>query len=154
MARHIFKLLSFMIAGFFWIAESLIHYLFFGAPDIDVVPVDANEMWMRVVIVVLMLIFGTYIDHYMAVIRKKEREKVEIYEAMIYTSHNILNNFLNQMQYVKLRIDQCEDLDPQALVAFDAIVEEASGHIRQLERVPSLTKEEIKASVKPTSSFV
>lgn len=147
MARHLFKSLSLLIAGFFWIGESLIHYLFFHAATIDLIPMDPNEMWMRLVIVVLTLIIGVYADHYMVVLSRKEREKVEVYEAMLHSSHNILNNFLNQMQYVRLKAKECEGLDPQVLATFDEIVAEASGHIRQLERIPSLTKEDIEAAV-------
>jgi hypothetical protein len=151
MAKHIFKLLSLLVAGLFWLTESLLHYLFFHADAIETVPADPHEMWMRVLVVVLMLIFGAYIDHYMAVIRKKEREKADIYEAMLYTSHNILNNFLNQMQYVRIKVKECEDLDPEVLETFDAIVDETSSHIRKLEKIPSITQEDIKASVQPRS---
>jgi len=147
MQHHKFKIASLLFAGGFWLMESLIHLLFFHAARYELLPRDPNEIWMRMVLVLLLLTCGVYVDHHMEMKRRKEQEKTDIYEAMIYSTHNILNNFLNQMQLMKMAAKRCDGFDPRALILFDEIVEEAVTLIDRLSHVSNLTREEIQAAV-------
>ena len=148
MNKHKFKIVAVLIALGFWVLESLLHVLFFNDPQMEILPTDPNELWMRILIILLLVAFGSYVDIYMRMLKKKEEEKVDVYEAMIYSSHNILNNFLHQMQIVKLAAKDCEDFDKRTLVVFDEIVDEAVTLIDKLGNVPNLTREDIQAAVR------
>ena len=148
MNNYKFKLVAVLIALGFWVLESLLHVLFFNDSHMEIIPNDANEIWMRILIILLLLAFGSFVDIHMRLLTKKEEEKTDVYEAMIYSSHNILNIFLHQMQIVKLAAKDCEDFDKRTLVVFDEIVDEAVMLIDKLGQVPSLTREDIQAAVR------
>jgi len=102
---------------------------------------------MRGFVVAIIILFGGYIEYHMRRIREKEKEKIDIYVAMLRSSNHILNNFLNQMQIMKIEAEQCQDFNKDILGAYDIIASEANELIRNLEEIPSLTKEDILGTV-------
>ena len=75
MEKHKFKSISLGIAVVFWLAESALHRLFFGGTHFDFVPGELNELWMRILIVLLVIAFGSYMDMHVCSLRQKEKEK-------------------------------------------------------------------------------
>ena len=81
-----------------------LHYFVYDEPGLELIPDDFNELWMRLVIVCLIVLFGLYAD---AVTRKrmiqeKQLAALKTYNSMIYATHHILNNLLNQMQLFRI----------------------------------------------------
>ena len=81
--------------------------------------------------------------------KEKEQEKIGIYAAMLSSTHHILNNFLNQMQLVKITADNTPGFDKKVLDLYDTIMQDAEKQIQELSNLPEITEETIKESVKP-----
>ena len=81
--------------------------------------------------------------------KEKEQEKIGIYTAMLSSAHHILNNFLNQMQIVKITADNTPGFDKKVLDLYDTIMQDAEKQIQELSNLPEITEETIKESVKP-----
>jgi len=149
MDKYMVRVVTFIAIAFFWTAESLLHRFIFDHNQFALFPTDSNELWMRALVVAIIILFGGFVDYHMRRVREKEKEKNDIYFAMLHSSSHILNNFLNQMQLMKIEADRCQDFDRDVLDAYDSIVDEASELIRNLKTVPFLTEENILASVAP-----
>ncbi|HHL35271.1 MAG TPA: hypothetical protein ENJ30_12990 [Desulfobulbaceae bacterium] len=78
-----------------------------------------------------------------------EQEKITIYTAMLSSAHHILNNFLNQMQLVKITADNTPGFDPRVLDLYDTIMHDAEKQMQELSNLTEITEETIKDSVKP-----
>ena len=100
MNRYTSSIAGFFIALGFWFFDSSMHYLFYGEEKFEFIPDDFNELWMRIVIVVLIFLFGLYSDYasQKLIRREKELEALQVYNSMTNATHHILNNLLNQMQ--------------------------------------------------------
>ena len=80
---------------------------------------------------------------------KIEEEKIIVYTAMLSSAHHILNNFLNQMQLVKITADNTPGFDPRVLDLYDSIMNDAEQQMHKLSNLTEITEETIKESVKP-----
>ena len=80
---------------------------------------------------------------------KIEFEKIEIYKAMMSSTHHILNNFLNQIQLFKMTAEDTPGFDPEVLTLYDQTIEEASVQIDALGSVTNINELSIRASVAP-----
>ena len=149
MKTYKFRIIGLIIAAVYWIVESVIHLIVFNDESFEIIPSKINELWMRSLIVIIILIFSSYVDSYIRKIREKEKEKVDIYNAMLKSCHHIINNFLNQMQIVKMEAEECEGFDKDILDEYDAISDEATSLIKKLESVPHLSAKNIMTSVLP-----
>jgi len=78
-----------------------------------------------------------------------EIEKIKIYKAMLYSSHHVLNNFLNKMQYFKMTAEEMPEFNPKVLVLFDSTIDEASEQIQALSNISKIDEASIHASVLP-----
>ena len=151
MKNKIFSIVAFVIALSFWIFEALIHYFIFGDPIFELIPHDSNEFWMRVLIVILIIGFGIFADYYSRklLIAQKKIEASQIYGSMIYATHHILNNLLNQIQVFKIEAQNCKDFNPDVIKLFDDSTKEASELIKRLSEVEQITEKNIWSSVDP-----
>lgn len=138
------------ITAFLWLFAVLIFEI--DVFEMFVETLQAFEEWeVDEVIIPMLILVGAYV----ADIRQKnqkqklEMEKKKIYEAMLSSSHHILNNCLNQMQIIKLAAEKTPGFDPQVLKMYDQIVEEANTQIKRLGEVLELDGESIKSSVRP-----
>ena len=149
MDKYMIKLVAVVAIAFFWSAESFLHRFIFDYNEFTLWPTDSNELWMRLLVVTIIILFGGFIEYHMRRVGEKEKEKRDVYVAMLHSSNHILNNFLNQMQLMRIEASQCQGFDRDVLDAYDRIVVEAGELIHNLQTVPSLTKESILASVSP-----
>ncbi len=82
-------------------------------------------------------------------LKKIEVQKAKIYKAMLFSTHHILNNFLNQVQYFKLIAERTPGFDPKILKMYDQSMESAKTQIELLSNVTHLDEETIRDSVTP-----
>ena len=80
---------------------------------------------------------------------KIEEEKINVYTAMLSSAHHILNNFLNQMQLVKITADNTPGFDQRVLDLYDRIMHDAEKQMQKLGNLTEISEETIKESVKP-----
>ena len=139
------------LAALFWFFDAVVHYFIYGEPEFEFFPTDFNELWMRTTIITLLILFGMYADYSARklLMKEKELEAARIYKSMIYASHHILNNLLNQMQIVKMEALNSKDFDKKFIGYYDAAFDEATDLIKKLSEVDNITEEDIWASIDP-----
>jgi len=76
-------------------------------------------------------------------------ERSKVYRAMLSSSYHVLNNFLNQMQIIKLEAEKSDDFDPEILSLYGKIVEDAQNQLDALSKVTDITEKQIKGSIHP-----
>lgn len=148
-----FSIISIFIAFVFWFFDASVHYFVYGEEQFEYFPEDLNELWMRIVIIVLLILFGIFTDYYSRklLITHKQLEASRIYTSMMHATHHILNNLLNQMQLFKLEAQKSKDFDKRVIALYDNAIDEASDLIKRLSQVENITEENIWASVDPKS---
>lgn len=151
MKNKTYGIAGFIIAIMFWFSDASIHYFVYGEPEFEFIPRDFNELWMRIVIVSLIVLFGLYADYSTKkqLINERRLEAARIYNSMIHASHHILNNLLNQMQLFKYEAQHCNNFDREILKLYDDAFDEAKDLIRRLSEVEHITDDNIWASIAP-----
>lgn len=151
MKRRIFTIVCLVISFTFWFSDSLLHFYIYGEPKFEIIPNDTNELWMRSVIVVLLIVFGVLSDSYSRrlVFEEKQSEAINIYNSMLTASHHILNNLLNQMQIVKLEALKSKEFNQDVIREYDIAFNDAVELIDKLSSVEKITSKNIEDSVYP-----
>lgn len=78
-----------------------------------------------------------------------EKEKTKIYRAMMFSTHHILNNFLNNMQLFKMTAEDTPEFDPDVLSLYDVVIKDTSTQIEELGSITTIDELSIHASVTP-----
>ena len=135
----------------FWFFDAAIHHFIYEEPQFEFLPDDFNELWMRVVIILLIILLGIYADSITRklLIKEKQLEAARIYTSMIRASQHILNNLLNQMQLFKLEALKSNDFDREIIKLYDNAIDEAGYLIKSLSEVKNITDDNIWDSVGP-----
>lgn len=156
MKKKMFTIAAFLMALVFWFFDSFIHHFLYKEPEFHIIPDDFNELWMRAVIVILIMLFGIFSDYFInrIMFKEKQLEVVYVYSAMIYASHHILNNLLNQMRLFKMEAQRSKDFDRDVIALYDNAIKEASDLMDTLTKVKDASEESIytPVSVKDLSS--
>ena len=64
MNNKVFTIAGFVLASIFWLFESSVHYLIFEESQFEFIPGELNELWMRIIIFLLIMIFGIFADFF------------------------------------------------------------------------------------------
>ena len=156
MKKKLFTIAAFLMAVVFWFFDSFIHHFLYKEPEFHIIPDDFNELWMRAVIVILIMLFGIFSDYFInrIMFKEKQLEVVYVYSAMIYASHHILNNLLNQMRLFKMEALRSRDFDRDVINLYENAIKEASDLMDTLSKVKDASEESIytPVSVKDLSS--
>lgn len=142
--EHRFKGIGAVFSAIYWFSDSLIHFFTSEEVHFEWVPNDIHELWMRAIIILLVVITSSYADHYTYLLRKKDQEKLDVFNETVRASHHILNNLLNQMIYYKILAEESHDFDHDELVKFDNMLNDAKAQILALEHIQTLTVDNIK----------
>ena len=68
---------------------------------------------------------------------------------MLFGVHHILNNFLNQMQYFKIKAEATPGFEEDVIKLYDQMIEEATKQVAAMGDVAELDEESIRNSVIP-----
>jgi len=149
MRNRVFTISASIIAIIFWFSDALIHYFIYKEPKFEIIPDDFNELWMRIVIIILLILMGVVADYYSKkiLIAQKQLEAARIYDSMIYASHHIINNLLNQMELFKLEAKKSKDFNPEVMQYFDLSIDESKDLLRKLSRIENVTDFDILDSI-------
>lgn len=151
MKKNTFALIGLGVAVLFWLFDSYVHYVVYGEAEFEFIPADLNELWMRIMISVLIVLFGLFADYFTKklIIKERELKAAHVYNSMVYATHHILNNLLNQMQLVKYEAQKSKDFDQDIIKHYDKCINEAKDLIEKLSSVEEITGDNIWASVDP-----
>jgi len=146
--KHNYFVISIVLAVIFWFLDSSIHWLL-SDHAFELIPDEANELWMRVLIVTLLVSFGFYASDQTKRLLAKEEEKRRIFKATVYSTQHILNNLLNQLILFKMEMDESDDFSEETKDLFTEILNTSAFQVQKLSAVENITEDEIKASVYP-----
>ena len=147
MTNRIFTIASGVVAIIFWFFESAMHYFVHEEPQFEIIPSASNELWMRIIIVLLITLFGILSDYFTNKIIHKQMEVARTYNSMLHVSQHIMNNLLNQMELFKLEALKQEGFDQDVLKLYDNSINEASDLIETLSKVEDISEGHIWGSV-------
>ena len=149
MKNKMLTIVASLISVGFWFFDSSVHYFLYDEPNFEFIPSEFNELWMRVVIVSLILLFGIFGDYFTnsIVMREKQLEVARTYNGMIQASLHILVNVLNQMQLFKLEAQKSKDFDREVIKFYDNAIDEASNLVESLSRLQDVTERTIGPSL-------
>lgn len=150
MNRHKFSLLGLGLALLYWFGESVIHRFIYAEEFFEIVPSDVNEIWMRLLIIVLIIGFGFFADNRASKIKRTEQEKHQVYVATVRSSQHILNNLMNQMQLAFLDLDKEHCLESETRKLLERSIRESKQQVERLSSVSDISSESIEDSVRPT----
>jgi hypothetical protein len=136
-----FTIIAFVMAFIYWFIEGSIHYFIFEEPEFEFIPHESHEIWMRIVITFLIMLLGIYADSFIHKIVLKQLEVAGIYHKVIHTSHQTLDNLLQQMQLFRMEALKSADFDRDVFNYFDNAIQQASDLIVTLSKVEKVTKE-------------
>jgi len=149
MRQRRFTFFGICLALLYWIAESVVHRYIYAEDFFELVPSDLNEIWMRVLIIILLVGFGVFADNRAATIRNKEREKREVFLATVRSTQHILNNLLNQMQLAFFELDERHEFESDTRKLLKRSIREGKEQVERLSAVTEMRSESIEKSVKP-----
>ena len=154
MQNKIFTAAAFLISLVFWFFDASMHYFVYNEAQFEFIPHDFDELWMRLVIVILILLLGIFADYFSNKIttKQKQLEAARIYNSMSSAGRHILNNLLNEMQLFKMEALKCKNFDADVLKMYDTSINEASDLIKRLSQVEDITEDNIWASINPQST--
>jgi len=148
MKNYKFTIIITFVAAVYWLVESLIHhFVFLDSYRTALLPTDGNELWMRLGIVVLIIIFGIFADIQTKKLLAKEREKQQVYIATVSSAQHILNNLLNQMQIALFTSDGNESMDAETSKMFKQALVEGKEQIIRLSSVTKMDEATIRKSI-------
>lgn len=149
MKKKMFTIAACVTALVFWFFDSTVHHFLYKEPEFEFIPNDYNELWMRMVIVLLIMLFGVFSDYFInrIMFKEKQLEVAYVYNAMIYASYHILNNLINQMRLFKMEALKSKDFDRDVINLYDNAIKEASDLMDTLSKVKDVSEESVYAPV-------
>lgn len=143
--NNLFFIFSIVIAFLFWFVESLLHMAFFDhGAGFEIIPHDANELWMRIVIFTLIPLIGFLASRYVKLQSKIQEEKLRNLNAVIVSTHEVAGNTLSLMSHY------CDDFiktgkpDIDTIISMKEIIDEAFDSLNNLKSVDEMIKQENK----------
>lgn len=107
---------------------------------------EIDEIILPVLVFIIFITFYLFKQNKSNSVRK---EKIEIYKAMMSSSHHIINNFLNQIQLLKLTAEELPDFDPEVLKLYEQTVNDTKKQLSDLNNIKEIDAKTIIESVFP-----
>ncbi len=142
-------ILAIIVAALYWVAESAVHRFVFAEETFELLPSNINELGMRIIIIVLLVSFGIFGDAWSRRLVTKEDEKRRIFIATVGSTQHILNNLLNQIHVVFLKMDDEYRVDAKTRHMLKRSLRDAQAQVVRLSAVTELDEEAIRESVAP-----
>lgn len=76
-----------------------------------------------------------------------ENVKLNIYKAMLSSSHHILNNFIYQMNIFKMTAEETPGFDAKILAFYEEIIDDTKHQINSLSNLTTIDEDTIRTSV-------
>ena len=144
MGSRNFTVLAVLVAAVFWISDSIIHYFVYEELQFEIVPSDFNELWMRILIFLLIIGAGVYIDY---ATKKRIEAADEVKKKYVDELNKIrkeFSNLVDRAQDFELETSKSSAMDKTILACFTNSIHAARTH---LEDVGDMTAENIKLPV-------
>ena len=144
-------LVAVAIAVTYWLLDSSVHYLLFQEAEFELIPSENNELWMRSMVALLIVMAGMMLQIYTRRLMKTEAEKLnlqmhlnvvlqreldaeharmqEMKQTMAEVQDN-LNNFLNRLQLYMLEIEEKQALPQSSLQQINQLIHDTAKRLQ------------------------
>ncbi len=133
--------ITLLIAAFFWMTESLIHFFLYGVEVFEVIPADFTELWMRSLIVILVVGFGIFADYSIGKRVKELEERKKIYKDRANDAKKILKEFLHDVQYFESEAERIGGFDGSTMQHLEGALKKTKDRLDSLDALGDLTLE-------------
>jgi len=144
--RHNYLFTAIGLTFVYWILDSSIHWYIYGE-ELEVIPHEPNELWMRGMIAGLLILFGAYADYQTKRLIDKEEEKRRIFRATVFSTQHILNNLLNQLILFQLEMDKSDAFSDEIKNLYRDTLQAGKQQVIKLSAVNEITEESIKNTI-------
>jgi hypothetical protein len=148
MKHRKFTILLLIVSLIFWLTDSLLHAYVYAEGTFELIPTDFDELWMRIVIILLLIVIGVVGDSLANRIDTAEREKREVFLVAISSTQHVMTNLLSQMQVVFLETSKTDKLSGETRNLMEQWMREGKDQIDRLSSVAKIEEEAIKKSVR------
>ena len=131
---------------FYWLYESLIPFLIFNSGDkFELIPMDSNDFWMRIAFCLLIMLFALYAQITSTKVERLREEKLKLstLKATMSTVHDIVNNFLNNLQLFRMEAEESGAISTESLELFDSIIDEAASRLKELGDLEEIAERDL-----------
>ena len=145
MWRNIFAkpilVFSFLLAGLLWLTESVFHYLVFdiGHP-FEIIPSDTNELWMRLLLCALIVVFGTYIQHQSVKRLAIQDAKLRTLNATMHTVEDRIGNSLISIRYLLTDAEQNQMINVELAKDILDLIDDTMGELREIRSLKVISE--------------
>jgi len=121
-----FTLAAFLTAGVFWVIDSSIHYFIYKEPSFEIIPSEANELWMRVIIVGIVILIGGLTDKYRfkAQSVQKDYEKILGHKRRLEDIDSEISNLLTSQNMFRISSMEKSVVDEDMNTLYDKAIDE------------------------------
>lgn len=148
--KRLLTVSSLLLATGFWFFDSFVHYFIYHEPEFEFLPGNFNELWMRLVIVSLMVLFGVFADYFSNFVSSREKllELTCVYNDLMQVNVDVLTNQLDQMKLFKLEAQKSDDFDQEIIDLYDNAMSEIADLVGSLKRVVDITDTQINKDIR------
>lgn len=130
---------SIALSASVWLGESLFHYWVFDPlHPFEIIPSDHNELWMRLLLCGIIILFGVYIQIQSNKKKALEEEKLNTLKATMHTVEDQVGNALLSIKFILLDAEKHHiinlELSSEILKLIDTTFQQLR-EIRKLEVV-------------------
>lgn len=141
--KHRVLSFSICISFAFWLAESFLHKHFFDKESyFELIPRDANELWMRSFIFILIIIIGYFSEREIGLQKKIAEEKNHTLQAIIHSVDEIAGNTLSLMSHYCDEFVKSEKFDKKSVLDMKEIINDTFSELKKLSNAKNLTIKE------------
>ena len=142
-ARQSFFIISLIFAAITWLGESLVHYFILdhGQP-FELIPSDSNELWMRLIICSLIVIFGIYVQTHANKKMDVEEEKMRTLKATMNTVEDRLGNALAGIKLLLAGAEKSNLVNKETYQKATILIDDAFEDLRKLSSIEEIHEKE------------
>jgi hypothetical protein len=138
-----------IVSAVFWVLESAIHYkLFDHGHPFELLPHNANELWMRSVISLLIIAFGYYSQQMIQRIRHYENARVETLQLTMRTVQDIVGNCFNQQQLMLFDLKKTHPEKNELYDEYETLIHDTTASINKIANMKSINTTETSSGIK------
>lgn len=136
-------LFSVFLAFLFWLGESLLHAVFFDEEKhFELIPHDANELWMRIVISLLVILMGFLVGRYVQLQKKIHQEKIRTLEASMVSMNEVVGNTLSLMSHYCDEYIKTGKIEMDSAKSMKEIIDETFSALNHLQDINKMIERE------------
>lgn len=142
-ARQSIFIISLIFAAISWMAESLVHFTILDhGQAFELIPSDSNELWMRIVICGLIVIFGIYVQRTANKKMDVKEEKMRTLKATVNTVEDRLGNALSGIRLLLTGAKNSNLVNKETYQKLTILIDDAFEDLRKLSSIEEIVEKE------------